>query len=439
MRSLRFSIAGLMGAVLIAALGLVALRSASETWAGLTLLATCGVLGLAVVGVVCRGAAERAWWLGFAIFGWGYIVLAFWSPANGANLPTMIALEATCTKIGMTVPTKPPAPRIGMSINKIRAAPGTTGDIDPSFTEIGQCLWALVGAYLGGVLASSLFFAPAFRSEEAASDTQTTSLKPQRWTRRPLVVGLAGLALAATVAVLGSVLDSQIWAGLSFFLTSGLLGVVTLAAILRTGSAREIWLGAALFGWGYMTLAFGWHPFHLKCPYLVTSRLLNAIRPSFPPEMSGFPPCDDRTDPANIRILKLLEQPVPMHFPAATPLDEVLAYIRSANVDSDGKPIPVYVDPIGLQEAEKSMSSKVSLNFEGVPLKSSLAYLLKQLELTYCVKSGFLQIISDSEEEAELMPRFENPFLIVGHSLLALLAAGLGGLVAPIVAGQKRV
>jgi hypothetical protein len=76
MRFVRFSIAGLMGAVLTAALGLTALRSASETWAGAALLLTCGVLGLAVVGVVSRAADERAWWLGFALFGWGYLALA---------------------------------------------------------------------------------------------------------------------------------------------------------------------------------------------------------------------------------------------------------------------------------------------------------------------------------------------------------------------------
>jgi hypothetical protein len=71
MRSFRVSIAGLMGAVLIAALCVAALRSASETWAGVTLLATCGVLGLAVIGVVCRDVSERVWWLGFALFGCG--------------------------------------------------------------------------------------------------------------------------------------------------------------------------------------------------------------------------------------------------------------------------------------------------------------------------------------------------------------------------------
>src|ERR1700677_3959962 len=61
MRTIRFPISGLMGAVLVAALGLAALRNASETWAGIIFLLTCAVLGLAIVGIICRGDGERAW------------------------------------------------------------------------------------------------------------------------------------------------------------------------------------------------------------------------------------------------------------------------------------------------------------------------------------------------------------------------------------------
>ena len=90
-RAVRFPIAGLMSAVVVVPLGLAALRNASETWAGATFLSTCAVLCLAIVGVVCRGESERAWWLGFALFGWGYLILAFWS---SLELPTMALLDA---------------------------------------------------------------------------------------------------------------------------------------------------------------------------------------------------------------------------------------------------------------------------------------------------------------------------------------------------------
>ena len=85
MRTVRFPIAGLMWAVVVAALGLAALRNASDIWAGATFLVTCGVLCLALVGIVCRTNESRAWWVGFALFGWGYLALAFWSPELAAD------------------------------------------------------------------------------------------------------------------------------------------------------------------------------------------------------------------------------------------------------------------------------------------------------------------------------------------------------------------
>src|SRR5262249_29168198 len=102
-RTVRFSIAGLMGAVVVAAIGLAAVRDPSETWAVVILLSTCGALALAVVGVVSRVGTERAWWLGFALFGWGYLTLAFWSwqDYRWQRLPTLVWLETVGRKLGM--------------------------------------------------------------------------------------------------------------------------------------------------------------------------------------------------------------------------------------------------------------------------------------------------------------------------------------------------
>ena len=49
--------------------------------------------------------------------------------------------------------------------------------------------------------------------------------------------------------------------------------------------------------------------------------------------------------------------------------------------------------------------------------------------MTYGVYDGVLLI--SSEEVAD-------PFLVVGHCLVALLAAGLGGVLAPLVCGSRR-
>ena len=415
MRSFRVSIAGLMGAVLIAALCVAALRFASETWAGVTLMATCGVLGLAVVGVVYRDVPERAWWLGFALFGWGYLVLAFWSPFIATTLPTLTLLVDVFTKVGVTV--------------------ADFGFRDLSFTPIDHCFWALLAAILGGMLATILFAIPLTRSERPAAETQESGQPPRKWWRRPAVIGESGIALTGTVAVVTSGLAPMLWAGLTFLLTCVLLGFAILGALIVRDRSREIWLGAALFGWGYLILAFGLHPFQATCPYLVTGQFLSAIRPWFPSTVSGLPVTDDRTNPANIRILKMLEQPIPMRFPKETSLEDVLKYIKKATTGADGKSIPIYIDPIGLQESEKSLTSTITIDVEGVPLRTTLHLCLKQLGLTYEVKDGYLMITSDLSGDVLLVS--EDPFLIVGHSLLALIAAVFGGVAAPLIAGRR--
>jgi len=100
-------------------------------------------------------------------------------------------------------------------------------------------------------------------------------------------------------------------------------------------------------------------------------------------------------NPKNEAVLKVLEEPLPMTFTKETPLEFVLKYIRKRTTEKSGRaPIPIYVDPIGLQQAERSLNSTVIIDLEGVPLKTSLRLLLKQLDLAYCVRDGVLIISS---------------------------------------------
>jgi hypothetical protein len=75
MARIRFSLATLMAIVLLAALGLVALRNASALWANATFTATLTLLLCAVLGLILRRHHARAFWLGFALFGWTYVLL----------------------------------------------------------------------------------------------------------------------------------------------------------------------------------------------------------------------------------------------------------------------------------------------------------------------------------------------------------------------------
>ena len=104
-------------------------------------------------------------------------------------------------------------------------------------------------------------------------------------------------------------------------------------------------------------------------------------------------------DPKSQMILAKLDEPISMSFNEDTPLEDVLKYIKQATTTKTYTGIPIYVDPVGLQEAEKSMTSTVrNMDLEGVPLRRTLQLLLKQLDLIYFVEDGLLYITSKDSE-----------------------------------------
>jgi RNA polymerase sigma factor (sigma-70 family) len=99
-------------------------------------------------------------------------------------------------------------------------------------------------------------------------------------------------------------------------------------------------------------------------------------------------------NPQSKAVFKKLEEAIPMSFANETMLDDVLKYIKQATTTKTFSGIPIYVDPKGLNEAEKSLKSTVSIDLDGVPLKTTLRLALKQLDLAYCVRDGVLIISS---------------------------------------------
>ncbi len=72
----RFSLRTLMAFILVAAVGLAALRTANDLWAGRMLLAALAAVGVSILGAALMRGRERAWWLGFAVFGGGYLAVS---------------------------------------------------------------------------------------------------------------------------------------------------------------------------------------------------------------------------------------------------------------------------------------------------------------------------------------------------------------------------
>lgn len=91
-RSPRLTIAALIGLVALFAVTFAALRTSSPYWAAamvsLTVLVLLGSVTASIWG------RHRARWSGFAIFGWGYFVLAFCSPFREVVRPHLLTSVA---------------------------------------------------------------------------------------------------------------------------------------------------------------------------------------------------------------------------------------------------------------------------------------------------------------------------------------------------------
>ena len=99
-------------------------------------------------------------------------------------------------------------------------------------------------------------------------------------------------------------------------------------------------------------------------------------------------------DPATKLIRDRLEDKIDPRF-EKTSLEDVFKLITSATRRGpNDRGIPIYVDPMGHVEAEKTPATPVSFTAKGESLKSSLERLLKSISLTYTVKDGFLMVTS---------------------------------------------
>lgn len=100
-----------------------------------------------------------------------------------------------------------------------------------------------------------------------------------------------------------------------------------------------------------------------------------------------------------------------MAFENETSLGDFLKHLDATlnPTDDDGKPLEsgpplqFYVDPIGLEESEKTLESPVSIHLKQIPASTALELVLPQLGLAYHVRpDGIVEI------EAELSKRSEH-------------------------------
>ena len=143
---------------------------------------------------------------------------------------------------------------------------------------------------------------------------------------------------------------------------------------------------------------------------------LNASPPQIhppQPEMGGAPKEDidlpriyfrSPITPEAAKIWQKLGQKITLKFENETPLRDFLKAVREATTDKDtAEGVSIYIDPVGLMEAEKTLDSPITINLAGVRLATGLELALKQLELAYSVHpDGLLVITSSRSADAQL-------------------------------------
>jgi hypothetical protein len=439
MSGARHTIAGLSGAVVVAMLVFAAIRLGFEAVAGVVTFVTCGILLLAIVGAVCRHGARRAAWLGFALFGAGYLAVVYVLGPEAPEFPTAALTTALASRFGVSA-------EIVERLHSARLAmlrPGTAvGDeilmipeIDTLYWWFAHCLWSL-GLGLAGMLLAGLLF-DSWREpiDNSNPERKPNSAGKVRWRQWPgaAVTVLSALVVITSLALLLSGADLVRWIGATILLTLAILGLAVLGAVYSRGKRRARWLGASLFGLGYLTLVMVAGPELQGWPDRVIDALSRVVAPVWRVVVRGkHESTSKNVFAANARANRAFERRASFPFDVETPLEDVLKYVRRVAIAPDGRMIEIYVDPIGLREVEKTLWSTVpGIEFDDVPVEIALRILLAQIDLAYRIRDGVV-IISSAESNARFpwSVSYLGSYTLACHCLLALIAAGFGAIAA---------
>jgi hypothetical protein len=130
MNRIRFNIAGLLIVVLFVAEGFAALRESTELWDSGLLTMTLMVLLCSILLAIHRHDARRAFWVGFALFGAGYLALSL-IPSIESRLMTTKGLAY----LDSTVPGRPQS----FFTSHVQRSGEPTGDLKPRHSETLGC------------------------------------------------------------------------------------------------------------------------------------------------------------------------------------------------------------------------------------------------------------------------------------------------------------
>jgi hypothetical protein len=160
MRHFRFSIRGLMVVIVLLCLAFAALRFHTPLWANIWFSSTLAALTLAVPAAVYRRGDQRAFWVGFAVCGWVYFILALapWIKGEpGFQLATTTILDLMSPHIVQEIAPVEPTPwQVWNTPDDPPANSYSVGYvtlISPElYLHIGHAFFCILIAFVGGVI-----------------------------------------------------------------------------------------------------------------------------------------------------------------------------------------------------------------------------------------------------------------------------------------------
>lgn len=162
MTGTRFSIASLLIALAVLGFALVALNPPSLLKADLLKVATACILLTALLAAINFAESRRAFWLGFALFGWFYFVVAFTAALPTIRHPIERPLREIRNAVWGTRVTAPVSqlgqPQSGFDVfydhkaGQILTVPAW----EYGFGETAHCLANLAFAFMGGMVGRRL-------------------------------------------------------------------------------------------------------------------------------------------------------------------------------------------------------------------------------------------------------------------------------------------
>ena len=95
-----------------------------------------------------------------------------------------------------------------------------------------------------------------------------------------------------------------------------------------------------------------------------------------------------------------LGRPLALKLPAGISLDKMLTAVTMSSRSKDlPGGIPIFIDPVSLQEVGADMNTPVEIPDRGAPLGESLGDALRRLNLAYVVRDGKLFVVEKGSLE----------------------------------------